>query len=74
MSGTALADEWPFVPGDYWATIAGYQASGYVAQYRDVLVEELGVTIPAVFQSDEYNTRAEAMDQDTTVINCTDCE
>jgi lon-related putative ATP-dependent protease len=30
----------------------------------NMLVEELGVTIPAVFQSDEYNTRAEAIDQE----------
>ncbi len=30
----------------------------------DILIEELGVTIPAVFQSDEYNTRAEAIDQE----------
>ncbi len=30
----------------------------------DMLIEELGVTIPAVFQSDEYNTRAEAIDQE----------
>jgi len=30
----------------------------------EVLVEELGVTIPAVFQSDEYTTRAEAIDQE----------
>ncbi|MGB5456172.1 MAG: ATP-binding protein, partial [Gammaproteobacteria bacterium] len=30
----------------------------------NVLVEELGVTVPAVFQSDEYNTRAEAIDQE----------
>ena len=30
----------------------------------DVLIEELGVTIPAVFQSDEYTTRAEAIDQE----------
>ncbi len=28
------------------------------------LIEELGVTIPAVFQSDEYTTRAEAIDQE----------
>lgn len=30
----------------------------------NMLVEELGVTIPEVFQSDEYNTRAEAIDQE----------
>ncbi len=30
----------------------------------DMLIEELGVTIPAVFQSDEYTTRAEAIDQE----------
>jgi len=30
----------------------------------DMLIEELGVTIPEVFQSDEYNTRAEAIDQE----------
>ena len=30
----------------------------------NMLVEELGVTIPAVFQSDEYNTRAESIDQE----------
>jgi lon-related putative ATP-dependent protease len=30
----------------------------------DILIEELGVTIPAVFQSDEYSTRAEAIDQE----------
>jgi len=30
----------------------------------DILIEELGVTIPEVFQSDEYNTRAEAIDQE----------
>lgn len=30
----------------------------------NTLVEELGATIPAVFQSDEYNTRAEAIDQE----------
>ena len=32
----------------------------------DMLIEELGVTIPAVFQSDEYTTRAEAIDQALT--------
>jgi lon-related putative ATP-dependent protease len=32
----------------------------------NVLVEELGVTVPEVFQSDEYNTRAEAIDQELT--------
>ncbi|UCB54083.1 MAG: AAA family ATPase [Thiotrichales bacterium] len=30
----------------------------------NMLIEELGVTIPAVFQSDEYTTRAEAIDQE----------
>ena len=30
----------------------------------ETLVEELGVTVPAVFQSDEYTTRAEAIDQE----------
>ncbi|NNL06779.1 MAG: AAA family ATPase [Gammaproteobacteria bacterium] len=30
----------------------------------DMLIEELGVTVPAVFQSDEYTTRAEAIDQE----------
>ena len=40
---------------------------GKVVQLREdmeALVEELGVTIPAVFQSDEYTTRAEAIDQE----------
>jgi hypothetical protein len=31
----------PIVAGDYWATVAAFQAAGYVAQYNDVLVEEL---------------------------------
>ncbi len=30
----------------------------------NMLIEDLGVTIPAVFQSDEYTTRAEAIDQE----------
>ena len=30
----------------------------------EMLIEELGITIPAVFQSDEYTTRAEAIDQE----------
>ena len=40
---------------------------GKAGQLRDdmeMLIEELGVTIPEVFQSDEYNTRAEAIDQE----------
>ena len=40
---------------------------GRAAKLHDdmnMLVEELGVTIPEVFQSDEYNTRAEAIDQE----------
>ena len=40
---------------------------GMAAQLRDdmdTLIEDLGATIPAVFQSDEYTTRAEAIDQE----------
>ena len=40
---------------------------GKAVQLHDdmnMLVEELGLTIPAVFQSDEYTTRAEAIDQE----------
>lgn len=39
---------------------------GMAAQLHDDmdnLIEDLGATIPAVFQSDEYTTRAEAIDQ-----------
>jgi lon-related putative ATP-dependent protease len=35
-------------------------------QDMEELIEELGITIPAVFQSDEYSTRAEAIDQELT--------
>ena len=38
--------------------------AGKLHDDMDTLVEELGVTIPEVFQSDEYNTRAEAIDQE----------
>ncbi|MGB7981186.1 MAG: SGNH/GDSL hydrolase family protein [Candidatus Nanopelagicales bacterium] len=31
----------PEVPGDYWATVAGWQANGYVAQFRDDLKSSL---------------------------------
>ena len=29
------------VPGDYWATVAGWQANGYVALFGKYLVQEL---------------------------------
>jgi len=38
------------VPGDYWATVAGWQANGYVARFHDYLVDNLDC-IPGV--SDE---------------------
>jgi len=31
----------PVVPGDYWATVAGWRANGYVAQLHDYLVANL---------------------------------
>ena len=38
--------------------------AGQLHEDMNMLVEELGVNIPAVFQSDEYTTRAEAIDQE----------
>ena len=68
-AGEAVPPDWCYVNNfaDHRKPRALELPPGRATQLHDdmnMLIEELGVTIPAVFQSDEYTTRAEAIDQE----------